>query len=93
MALLSAERYALESQKRDEAGEGMRTRFRLYSPYRILRKKSFLLRQNTVCLGGNDCCTEEVPCSLGEGDCDTDDDCIGELVCNHVRSRFLQKHQ
>jgi hypothetical protein len=26
-------------------------------------------------------CTPSCPCSLGEGDCDTDNDCIGELVC------------
>lgn len=26
-------------------------------------------------------CTPEIPCSMCEGDCDTDDDCAGDLVC------------
>ena len=28
-----------------------------------------------------DCCTAESPCYAGEGDCDQDDQCAGELVC------------
>ena len=28
-----------------------------------------------------DCCTPESPCHEGEGDCDNDDDCSGDLVC------------
>ena len=31
--------------------------------------------------GNNDCCRPDKPCVEGEGDCDTDDDCLGELVC------------
>ena len=29
------------------------------------------------------CCTDDAnePCGLGEGDCDTDDECAGDLVC------------
>ena len=27
------------------------------------------------------CCTGEKKCGLGEGDCDTDDECQDELVC------------
>ena len=27
------------------------------------------------------CCSEEYPCFEGEGDCDVDKDCQGELVC------------
>lgn len=27
------------------------------------------------------CCTEESPCSEGEGDCDNDNDCAGPLMC------------
>ena len=27
------------------------------------------------------CCTSDNPCNLGEGDCDTDEHCIGDLVC------------
>lgn len=30
-----------------------------------------------------DCCTPDKPCAEGEGDCDTDDDCQGDLVCYH----------
>ena len=29
----------------------------------------------------SDCCTEENPCSEGDGDCDDDDECSGDLVC------------
>ena len=28
-----------------------------------------------------DCCTAENPCYVGEGDCDKDEQCAGELVC------------
>ena len=28
-----------------------------------------------------DCCSADIPCGLGEGDCDTDDECAGDLVC------------
>ena len=27
------------------------------------------------------CCNATSPCNIGQGDCDTDDDCIGNLVC------------
>ena len=27
------------------------------------------------------CCTAENPCGVGEGDCDTDNQCAGGLVC------------
>ena len=27
------------------------------------------------------CCTSSSPCSLGEGDCDSDSHCAGDLVC------------
>ena len=27
------------------------------------------------------CCTSSSPCALGEGDCDDDSDCDGNLVC------------
>lgn len=26
-------------------------------------------------------CTEEYPCDVGDGDCDTDFDCVSDLVC------------
>ena len=34
------------------------------------------------CNGVNEgCCTEEFPCGLGDGDCDGDEECRGDLVC------------
>merc|ERR1719435_773828 len=34
-----------------------------------------------ACCGGHDCCTSVKPCGVGEGDCDTDADCQGNLTC------------
>lgn len=31
----------------------------------------------------NGCCTPEKPCDMGEGDCDNDSHCSGNLVCGH----------
>ena len=28
-----------------------------------------------------DCCTSLRPCGIGKGDCDSDDDCVGNLSC------------
>ena len=28
-----------------------------------------------------DCCTSSAPCAMGEGDCDNDSQCAGDLVC------------
>ena len=36
---------------------------------------------NMVCIGGDECCSKEYPCGLGEGDCDNDNECEGELKC------------
>ena len=33
--------------------------------------------------GGYDCCTADNPCAEGEGDCDNDSHCIGNLKCNN----------
>jgi len=30
-----------------------------------------------------ECCSVDHPCGPGEGDCDTDNDCIGDLTCGH----------
>ena len=27
------------------------------------------------------CCTSEIPCGIGGGDCSSNDDCKGDLVC------------
>merc|ERR1719317_650807 len=37
--------------------------------------------QRQQCLGGDSCCTAANPCGLGEGDCDRDDQCSGDLTC------------
>merc|ERR1711935_1325928 len=31
----------------------------------------------------NNCCTQQNSCTKGEGDCDNDNDCIGDLVCGN----------
>jgi len=33
------------------------------------------------CHGGDSCCTDSNPCEVGQGDCDTDDQCAGDLLC------------
>ena len=32
-------------------------------------------------MGGDSCCTGSKPCGEGEGDCDYDSECAGNLVC------------
>ena len=39
-----------------------------------------------TCYGGDEsklesCCTENFPCEIGEGDCDSDSECAGNLTC------------
>ena len=31
--------------------------------------------------GGEDCCNSSHQCEEGQGDCDTDNDCVGNLKC------------
>ena len=33
------------------------------------------------CVGGDDCCSDELQCDIGEGDCDQDSHCKDDLVC------------
>ena len=33
------------------------------------------------CCGDDDCCTADNQCIVGEGDCDNNADCLGDLVC------------
>ena len=35
----------------------------------------------------NECCSTEKPCGLGEGDCDVDEECIGNHVCGENNCR------
>merc|ERR1719430_253048 len=39
------------------------------------------------CTGGDDCCTPTSPCGPGEGDCDADADCRGNLRCGNDNCR------
>ena len=60
-----------------------RTNVKKYSA--ICRVKSISSKQNK-CNGGskpeiNDCCTKNSPCDIGQGDCDDDHDCKGNLIC------------
>ena len=32
-----------------------------------------------------DCCNPHSQCGVGEGDCDSDDDCVGDLICGNSR--------
>ena len=37
------------------------------------------------------CCSSASPCNVNQGDCDTNEDCIGDLVCgiaNCIGSEF-----
>ena len=38
---------------------------------------------DTGCTDGsdNDCCTTSNLCGIGDGDCDSDDQCQGDLIC------------
>ena len=33
------------------------------------------------CYGGNSCCSDANKCGEGEGDCDSDSNCLGDLFC------------
>merc|ERR1719391_1510760 len=39
------------------------------------------LLSGATCIGGDNCCSNSSPCRAGEGDCDNDDDCEGDLKC------------
>ena len=56
----------------------MKTRYK----YKKLSFLSVTEFEGMRCLGTDDyCCTESDPCKEGEGDCDSDSDCEGSLVC------------
>ena len=48
---------------------------------------SLLIESNSGCDGklpgrdGEGCCTTSNTCKIGEGDCDSDSECTGNLVC------------
>ena len=58
--------------------------------YHFVKKfQTFLLAADAIveneelrCNGNdNNCCTKETPCKEGDGDCDSDEDCLGSLYC------------
>ena len=49
-------------------------------------RNQFIFQTHIDCTGGSrketeTCCSSEYPCKEFEGDCDTDDDCEGSLIC------------
>ena len=40
--------------------------------------------QSNKCHGGDSCCTVENPCGEWEGDCDSDEECSGNLFCSRT---------
>ena len=38
--------------------------------------------KSNKCTGGDSCCTLDNPCDEGEGDCDSDEECSGNLFCS-----------
>ena len=57
---------------------------------------SYVFIFQATCDGGpkaeiEECCTEDDPCSLGQGDCDGYDECKDDLVCgkNNCGPKFL----
>ena len=42
--------------------------------------------QGLRCQGRNDCCSRQNPCQLYDGNCETDNQCQGDLIC--VRKRY-----
>ena len=54
----------------------------------------FLEHLGMRCLGvWNNCCTEGNPCQEGDGDCDTDKQCIGELRCGQNNCAVNGEHK
>ena len=45
----------------------------------------FIMKSLTIlegkCYGGNSCCTDAKPCGEGDGDCDSNSHCLGDLIC------------
>ena len=56
------------------------------------RYKAYLLILAKLCnaIGGNvyNCCSSTNKCGLNEGDCDSNNECIGDLVCGRDNCQF-----
>jgi len=51
-----------------------------FRPTQQLNHRQLLV---TACSGGDSCCSKNFPCDIGEGDCDSDSDCAGDLKCGN----------
>jgi len=67
---------------------GASTLFYLRSFTRFNCIISLPLYVEAPCDGGDDCCTLDGGCGLFEGDCDSDADCLGRLVCGSDNCGF-----
>ena len=50
----------------------------------------YMVKLSGTCYGGNTCCDDGI-CGEGEGDCDSDNDCLPGLICgknNCIGSTF-----
>ena len=58
--------------------------------FEIIFNQTFIF-QCTECDNVWSCCSSANPCNVNQGDCDTNEDCIGDLVCgisNCIGSEF-----
>ena len=78
----------------------MLERFANYNLLKLFKSIHFTEHLGMRCLGiWNNCCTEDMPCPEGDGDCDSDDQCVGELRCGqnncaaegHLKANFTEK--
>ena len=57
-------------------------------PWRVVQGAAGVVEtgvpQSNKCTGGDSCCTVENPCGEWEGDCDSDDECSGNLFCSRT---------
>merc|ERR1711970_1344474 len=59
-----------------------------------IKPESIIPKSDLRCRGRNfdkeRCCTKENPCVLGEGDCDDDSDCSGNLLCGNNNCKAFE---
>ena len=60
-----------------------------------MRAETFIFQTSVDIIGGRHCkngtyievegcCTKHEPCEVNEGDCDSDEDCMGDLLCGQA---------
>ena len=64
---------------------GEHSRVNIYNGTDVTRISVSSIREDSDftsgCNGGDSCCTTTDPCNVGEGDCDFDNQCLGDLKC------------